>query len=616
MQAKDAQPAWHSGLAGGSRPARALVPAAILAATFLAYAGSLGFGFVFDDTAGIVRNDSLRAWHFVPGYFTSHVWSFLYPHLLSNYYRPLFLVWLRLNDAVFGLHPWGWHLTSALAHVAATYLVYSVALRLTKDDWVAAFTGLIFGLDPVHVEAVAYVSAVPELLCALCLLAALLAWLRSRNGGRKRTWLGVALVCYSAALFSKESAMMLPIFIALCAWIYGSRAGEEVGLGKWLSAAIGAAAPFLVVTLFYVPLRIWALKGFAHTVTAVDFRTVVLTIPSVVIFYLRLLFWPTGLSCYYDTPYIPAATMRGFFLPLVGTIVALAVVVAWYFQTRQKDPAEGRTLAFAALWTAIAILPVLNFRLLPEGEIAHDRYLYLPSVGFSLLVALALGQALRAGELRSRPMWVAAGTLAACLLLGFGTVRQSLFWSDDLTLNYRAHEIAPQNVYATTSLAAAVATRGMDGPAMALYQQALAIKPQLWRANVNVAYLYYAHGDYPQAARFFENACAADPTDGDQFLYLGMSLMRIGQPAEAEKAVRTALLVRPQGKNYHLGLGMVLRGEGKLSEAREEVAAELAQEPQNAQARSLMVEITTQLESPAERSAGEPPSKEPSKYTK
>ena len=409
---------------------------------------------------------------------------------------------------------------------------------------------------------------------------------------------------------------MLPIFVAVYAWIYAGEAGGEVGLAERLSSALRAAAPFLVVTLFYVPLRIWALKGFAHTITPVGFRTEILTIPSVVIFYLRLLIWPAGLSCYYDTPYISAATARGFFLPLAVLLAALAVLAGWYYRTRRTRPSEARTLAFAALWTAIAILPVLNFRLLPEGEIAHDRYLYLPTVGFSLLVAFGIRQALSLGGLRLRPLWVAAGAVVACLLLGYGTVRQSLFWSDDLTLNYRAHEIAPQNVYATTSLGAAVAARGMDGSAMALYQQALAIQPRFWRANVNMAYLYYAHGDYPHAARFFENACASDPTDGDQFLYLGMALMRMGKLSEAEKAVRTALLVRPEGRNYRLGLGMVLRAEGRLSEARGEITAELAKDPQNAQAKSLMVEITRQLAAPADRSSGELPPKEPSKYIK
>ena len=74
-----------------------------------------------------------------------------------------------------------------------------------------------------------------------------------------------------------------------------------------------------------------------------------------------------------------------------------------------------------------------------------------------------------------------------------------------------------------------------------------------------------------------------------------MSLLRMGRFSQAEEAVRTALLVRPQGKTYHLGLGMVLRGEGKLPEAREEMEAELAQDPQNVQAKALLEEVTREI---------------------
>ena len=86
MQAQQAPPQLEGqgDLAGDSRAVRVLLPAAILVATFLAYAGTLALGFVFDDHVLIVSNDSIRSWHYFPSYFTSHIWSFRYPHLLSN----------------------------------------------------------------------------------------------------------------------------------------------------------------------------------------------------------------------------------------------------------------------------------------------------------------------------------------------------------------------------------------------------------------------------------------------------------------------------------------------------------------------------------------------------
>src|ERR1017187_6796406 len=156
------QSEWKRRLTPGKGGSQALVPIVIMGATFLAYAATLAFGFVFDDHVLIVTNDSIRSWSYFPSYFTSHIWSFRYPHLLANYYRPLFMTWLRLNDALFGLHPWGWHLTSALAHVAVTFLVYRLCLRLTVDRWVAMAAGLLFGLHPVHAEAVADITSAQE----------------------------------------------------------------------------------------------------------------------------------------------------------------------------------------------------------------------------------------------------------------------------------------------------------------------------------------------------------------------------------------------------------------------------------------------------------------------
>ena len=150
---RESPPAWRG----------CLPVVAIMTATFIAYAASLGLGFVFDDHVLIVTNDSIRSWSYFPSYFTSHIWSFRYPHLLANYYRPLFLTWLRLNDVVFGLRPWGWHLTSVLAHVAVTWLVYRLSLKLiAARRWLAAVAALIFGLHPVHAEAVADVTSIQE----------------------------------------------------------------------------------------------------------------------------------------------------------------------------------------------------------------------------------------------------------------------------------------------------------------------------------------------------------------------------------------------------------------------------------------------------------------------
>src|SRR5438132_225929 len=119
------------------QPHRVILTLALLL-TALVFGGTLRFDFIYDDWPQIVNNPVVQAWHFVPGYFIHHVWSHIYPTWPGNYYRPLFLLWLRLNHALFGLQPFGWHLTTVLAHLGVTAMVYWLAVRTTRDRIVAA----------------------------------------------------------------------------------------------------------------------------------------------------------------------------------------------------------------------------------------------------------------------------------------------------------------------------------------------------------------------------------------------------------------------------------------------------------------------------------------------
>src|SRR5579871_5721476 len=121
----------------GTRPW--ILPAALCLLTFAIYAPTLTFGFVYDDYAQIVETKQLNSWRMIPHYFTGHVWQWKEaPGSKGPYYRPVFLLWLLANHQLLGLSAWLWHLTSVLAHVAATCLLYYTAREVTGDDWLAA----------------------------------------------------------------------------------------------------------------------------------------------------------------------------------------------------------------------------------------------------------------------------------------------------------------------------------------------------------------------------------------------------------------------------------------------------------------------------------------------
>jgi 4-amino-4-deoxy-L-arabinose transferase-like glycosyltransferase len=248
--------------------ARFLVPAFIMVVTFVAYMGTLRYDFVYDDEYVITQNPSVQSWSFAPRYFTEHLWFFKFS--LSNYYRPIFLVWIALNHTLFGLNPAGYHLTSVLVHVVVTLLVYHLVRRLTGDLGAAAIASIVFGLHPVHIEGVAWVCGVSEPLMAVFLLGSFLCYLRYRDvdsGGPKR-WLLASLVLAALAVFEKETGIILPALIFAYEVIFRKRevvsASGESGAetrGAWLRVdclrgAFLRSLPFGAIAVLYISVRV------------------------------------------------------------------------------------------------------------------------------------------------------------------------------------------------------------------------------------------------------------------------------------------------------------------------------------------------------------------------
>ena len=123
------------------------------ALTLIVYYVSLSFGFVWDDVFQISNNPVVRSWANVSRAFTSDLWYHV--HRSQLYYRPLFTTWSILNYSLFQLHPWGWHLTAVLLHIATVLAVYLLARKLDLPFWTAAIAAAFFALHPIHIECLA-----------------------------------------------------------------------------------------------------------------------------------------------------------------------------------------------------------------------------------------------------------------------------------------------------------------------------------------------------------------------------------------------------------------------------------------------------------------------------
>ena len=576
---------------------RTITLCVILLAPLLAYVSTIRYQFVFDDPDQIVNNAAVHSWSNVPHYFTSDVSPHPSSDEAGNFYRPVFLLWLLVNYKIGGLNLIWWHSISIATHLLATFLVYLLAFRMTRDDLLAGGSALLFGLHPVHVEGVAWISGVTEPLLAVFFISSFLCYLKSRQriegqNRRRVWWLTASLGFYVLAMLEKETAVVLPAIIFSHTCIFrndesSKDADRSERVHQRLLRAVTVTLPYAVLTILYLIIRFVALKGLGHSVTPLSRKAIMLTWPSILLFYAKSLVWPVGLSAFYDTPYVTSFSLRQFILPLLAILL---ICIALYLWSRRS-----RLVAFFSLWMVLPLLPLLNISVFKEGEIAHDRYLCLPSIGFCVLVALALRQ-IRISETRI----YGQAAIQIVLLLGlagvFGvaTYYQSAIWADDFSLASRGVAIAPNNIMAANNLGKELALRGDYPQATGMFLKVVNRRPGYWLANFNLGYVYYRVGDFPSAEHYLRKAIDIYPRDAAEQRFLGYTLLEMGRSGEAEAALRQAIAIRADAPNQHYVLGTILKERGDLDGALNEFKLELSFNPNHAQAWQALAELKGQ----------------------
>jgi tetratricopeptide (TPR) repeat protein len=560
----------------------------LIALSALPYLPSLKYQFVYDDEVQIVNNTSIQSWDAVPSYFTSTLFGSDDRTAASNFhYRPIFFLWLRINDSLWGRNPVGWHASALCLHLAVTVLVFFLLRRNVKNSWIAVVAALIFGVYPAHIESVVWVSGATDPLAALFLLGSVLLWL-SGSGWKNSPGRIGSLVCYAAALLTKETAIVFPaiVFIYALLGVENTRTPEAADGGLAPEAnvrtafqAIAETVPFLVVSALYLAARYVVLRGVPTQVPWLATRDALVTVPLVLVFYLRHLIWPFGLSLFYSFPVIPSPMNVLFWLP-VATLAALAALIyTWWRRTNESS------IALAVAWCFLPLLPVLDIALFQRDDTVHDRYLYLPSIGIAIGAALLLHPSTRALEKWRRPRL--AFTVAAILItiLAFSTVAQSAPWQDNLALYIHACERSPKNTIARNNLAAEFVKQGRLGDASPIFQAVLLDRPDYWLANYNFGYLNYRLKHFDVAEDYLRRAIALNPADPDEHAYLGLTYFHVNRFADAAAELRSAISIKPEGTGYHIALAIVLLQLQDLDGARAECLEELAYHPDNPAAR-------------------------------
>jgi Flp pilus assembly protein TadD len=532
------------------------LPGMIFVAVFVAFLPALPGQFLnWDDDINFVGNQGFRGLGWA-----QLQWMWTTP--LMGHYIPLTWMSLGLNYALGGMNPWGYHLGNVLIHAMNTVLFYFVARRLLVAAgistgisllWSAGFAALVFGIHPLRVESVAWITERRDVLCGFFFLLAVLTYLRSVDAAARWGWRLASVAAFGAAFLCKAQAAPLPVALLILD-AYPLRRVAGAGWRRLLMEKL----PYFAVSLMGSAVAIIAVKkGALFTDYAQYGPAARLAMTAYgIVFYPWKWLWPAGLSPLYELPGRVDPLAWRFLLPMI----ALALVTGLLVGLRRDWPAGLAAWAYSA----VMLLPVVG-PVHAGNQLAHDRYSYLSGLGFAVLAGAGLAWVLQAatrGTLRPLIGHVSlAGAGLVLLGLGAATWVQAGGWRDSETLWSWAVEADPQCAICLTNLAQALASRGQAGDAERAFRRSLALREHTMTRN-NLGGVIQLQGRLDEAAREYQAALHQNAGLPEALVNLGELYTKQGRYEEALPLLRRAFQVSPDFPRLRTDLSRALRQRG------------------------------------------------------
>jgi hypothetical protein len=487
--------------------------------SFAVFAMSLGGDFIMDEIPGFIESEKIRSIGHWTGYFATGLWDNSSLGIKDQFlYRPLVALYGSIMYHLFGGHPFMFHMMNVFLHAANSVMVFVLARVFFRSEntCLPICAALLFALHPVHVEAVAWIGGGVDVCMTFFFMLSFLFYVRYREDSRFVFFL-ISVILYVLALLYKETAITLPLLVLLYDFtedkkVYGKR-----------------ALLFLFITAIYFVVRTSVLGKALGTLTY-SFQGVQNVLYLAVLDMKFLFFpWPAGYK---------------FQMPDIGVsagVASLAFIVLLVWAVR-----KNRKMLFPALWIVIPLAPPLLLAFYSR-PIFGDRFLYLPSVGFVILVASLFNELY--GKYKKETLIVFCSLLT---LWGTTTVVSSYLWMDDKAVYSGAIRNSPKYLGAYEGLARYYEKKGQIDESLNTYLRAVENVEGKNRAEAydNIAYLYGSRGYSEKSIFYYEKQLEIDPQSTDALIGLGNNYL---SRKEYEKAI-----------NYYTGV-LSLSGKDLLA---------------------------------------------------
>ncbi|MBX9852370.1 MAG: glycosyltransferase family 39 protein [Cytophagaceae bacterium] len=579
----------------------------------------LAFGFYFntlfneyalDDEAVITQNRlTKKGIEGIKDLATHHLfYGFIENESKVGLYRPLPLITHALEYEFFGKNPFVSHLINVLLYVFIVHLLYTLLSKyIFHDKLLLSFmASLLFTIHPIHTEVVANIKSRDELLSLMFILGALI-FLFSYLDHKKASHSIISILFYTAALFSKESAITFIPVIALMLYFFRD---EKV------IAILKKTLPYLAVGIIYIIVKL-ILTGFTSQDNEFILNTPYLyanaeqefTTKVFVLFkYITLLFFPHPLSydyCYNQIPYCKFSDFR-----FIIAVLVLSVLVF----TPIKKFREKSIFSFSILFFFLTISIVSNF-VFKIGAPMGERFLFVPSIGFSIAIAWLLYQYIHTSNtiITGRLKIISALFLVLVFTCGFKTITRNADWKNNITLFTRDAESAPNSIRTLTNGAAfsyyyvlpeikdSIKKEKLAEDIIQKLSKAIRIDPKFAEPYVHLSFIYMKENRLDEAGATFKKAYRGNLLTGkfepvgleisDRYVLRGRSKYEAKDLNAAISDFDEALFFNNGNYDAWWNLGGIYLEKGEIKKTVECWEKTVALQPGNAKAKELLERI-------------------------
>lgn len=556
--------------------------------TFFAYSNILGNGFAWDDRDFIIDWPSIKSVYYLPELLSGEI-----PDNHKGVYRPVRSVIYLIDYHLWGENPLGYHLQAILVHIFITVLVYLIIDQITKKKFLALLSAILFATHPIHTEAVTYASASMDTIGIAFFFISFYFFLRSEEDKVKKISHKILSLIYAfLAFFTYEITITLPFLFILYDYI-----NKKLEIRDFYKRFGLIYKNYFSILVFYLTIReLVFLIGdrsvhLGETLLIASHQARIGTM-EILLLYLKLLIAPINLSISHPLPdfllfkliyplslqekYIYLVNLIAgvdFLIPIIITLTLTVFLIRIF-----KDVP---IIAFGAAWLFISLLPAAN--ILPQGATIAERFLYIPSFGFSLILGLIFYRFF--SILTQKRIIYAPLMLITLLFVGTlffytsTTINRNADWKNEKSIWLSILKKDPDYTLANGALGLVYFKNGEYGKAIDSYKKSIAADNNKINLYVNLAQAYQKNGEIDQTIQTYQDLIKMNPLYPEPYLQLAQIYAQQGKTTEAIEKYQATSKISIDKTMVHYNLGILYEKSNQPEKALSEYKLSLRLSP-------------------------------------